>query len=300
MTDKLFNGVYAAVLTPRHDDGALDLSALRALIAFLRERGVTRYAVNGATGEFCLTDTAELHQVLETVQAEGGPGTEILCGVGAAGLAGTLASARVAEEMKVQGLLLSMPYFFPYTNADLYAFSVGVAAATPLPILLYNLPQFTSGLDAQTVCDLVRNVPTIVGVKDSSGSLEIVTALTEQLPHACRIIGNDSVLAEALTGGLCDGVVSGVACALPEVINGLFAAEPGGAAFHTCADHLQTFIEHLNVLPTPWGVKVAAQARAVLQARFSLPLSAERAQQAEEFEEWLKGWLPALLGTKTN
>lgn len=292
MTDKQFQGVYAAALSPRLEDGRLDLESLRALIAFLRDRGVTRYAINGATGEFCLTTPEELRQLLIAVRTVGGQNTEILCGVGAAGLAGCMALVRVAEEANVQGLLLPMPYFFPYSQGDLQVFSRTVASATRLPILLYNLPQFTSGLEPETVCSLIEEAPSIVGIKDSSGSLDIVRALTERLPSSCRIMGNDSVLTEALADSLCDGVVSGVACVLPELICAHFRSVPGTEQFKEQEAKLNQFIEQLNVFPTPWGLKWAAEARGVLQARFSLPQSDVRKEQARALQAWLQAWLP--------
>ena len=293
MSDKQFRGVYAALLTPRLEDGSLDLQAFRSLLKWLGDRNMRRFAVNGATGEFCLTTPDQLQQLLAVVREVCGDSAEILCGVGAAGLAGVQALTRVAEDAGVQGLLLPMPYFFPYSQDDLTAFCIAVAAATRLPILLYNLPQFTSGLESATVCDLVRRVTNLVGVKDSSGSLEIVSALTEQVPDACRIVGNDSALAAALRGGVCDGVVSGVACALPEVISALYEAAPASPQFAEHSAMLDAFIEQLNPFPTPWGLKWAAEERGVLQARFAQPVSTEREQAAKAFRTWLRDWLPS-------
>ena len=298
MKNKRFQGVYAAVLTPRRADGTLDLAALRSLLRFLRARGITRYAINGATGEFCLTTPEQLRELLEAVRAESGPAAEILCGVGAAGTAGAEALVRVAEEAAVQGVLLPMPFFFSYSQDDLAAFCSTIAAGTRLPILLYNLPQFATGLDAATVCDLVRQVPNVVGVKDSSGSLAIVSALTAQEPEACRILGNDAVLAASLEGGLCDGVVSGVACVLPEMICALYAAPTTTPAFATLAAELEKFVEELNSFPTPWGLKWAAEERGVLQARFAQPVSPQRALTAQAFRSWFRGWLPSTIAVR--
>ena len=272
--------------------GAPDLQALQSLLLWLQERGVHRFAVNGATGEFCLTTPDQLEGLLTTVRATCGASTEILCGVGAASLSGTRALMRVAESMGVQGLLLPMPYFFRYDQEDLAAFSTAAAAATTLPILLYNLPQFTTGLEVSTVCDLVQQVANIVGVKDSSGSLEIASALAERAPEACRIIGNDSALAAALRTGVCEGVVSGVACVLPELITALYRAAPGSQAFAAHHAVLDTFIEQLNDFPTPWGLKWAAEERGLLRARFGQPVSPARERAAQTFRTWLRQWLP--------
>jgi 4-hydroxy-tetrahydrodipicolinate synthase len=290
--EKLTQGVYAAVLTPRLTDGATDGPALRALLRFLLGHGVSRFAINGATGEFCLTTPEQLREVLAIVREEGGPDAKVLCGVGGAGLAQVVELTHVAEQAKVQGLLLPMPYFFPYSQDDLMTFCTEAANATRLPMLLYNLPQFTSGLAVETVLTLVRDVKNIVGIKDSSGSLEIVEALTQQIPEACRIIGNDSALAPALFAGSCDGVVSGVACVLPRLITALFHATPGGDAFSGYTAQLGEFIEQLNGFPTPWGLKWAAEAQEVLSASFAQPVSAARLAQAEAFMQWCREWIP--------
>lgn len=293
MTTKQFRGVYAAVLTPRFDDGTLDLPSFRALLQFLGARGTRRFALNGATGEYCLTTPAELSELLTTTRDEFRD-AEILCGVGGAGLAQTEGLMHIAETSHVSGLLLPMPYFFPYRRDDLVAFCKEAAARTQLPVLLYNLPQFTTGLDPDLVCDLARDVHNIVGVKDSGGTLDIVTALTKQVPEACRIIGNDSVLAEARQQDVCDGVVSGVACPLPELIHALFRTDPASEAFATQKAELDTLIQHLNSFPTPWGLKWAAEVRGALRAHFALPVSPERARAALDFQTWLADWLPTL------
>src|ERR1700728_4090840 len=223
MGEKLVRGVSAAVLTPRLADGSVDAPSLRKLLEFLLGKGISSFALNGATGEFCITTPAQLRTLLATAKEAGGDSSQFLCGVGAADSAQSMLFARIAEDAGVKGLLLPMPYFFPYQQGDLEQFCRSLAASVSIPVLLYNLPQFTSGLQKETVCTLISEVPNIVGIKDSSGSLEILRDLTEHRVHACRMVGNDSVLAPALTEGVCDGVISGIACVTPELIQEIYA-----------------------------------------------------------------------------
>ncbi len=288
---KHIGGVYAAVLTPRRADDSVDTPALRGLLSFLLEQGVTGFALNGATGEFCLTTPAQMDEVLSIARDMLGPNGRILCGVGAAGSQGAIALAAIAERHNVQGLLLPMPFFFPYQQEDLDAFCRTVAASTSLPVLLYNLPQFTSGLAKETVHALISEVPNIIGIKDSSGSLDLLRYLTEQGADAIRIVGNDSALAPALREGVCDGVVSGVACVLPEVILSLH----GSTALERDASLLTEFIQQLDAFPTPWGLKWVGQARGLLTASFALPVTAHRQQQADELMRWFIQWHPAAM-----
>src|SRR5580704_7306319 len=292
MSSVEISGVFAALLTPRNGEGSIDVPALRKLAQFLIKSGISSFAVNGATGEFCLTSPGQLRTVLSTVRAGGEGNARILCGVGGAGAAQSIELARVAESEEVEGLLLPMPYFYPYAQEDLDLFCRTVAGATRLPVLLYNLPQFTSGLQKETVRTLISEVPNIVGIKDSSGSLEILRHLTEQGVDACRIVGDDSVLSAALSAEVCDGVISGVACVVPELILGLYAREKHleSAEFSTYAQVLDQFVEQLSAFPTPWGLKWIAQARAILEPTFPLPLSPARAAQGKRLELWFQSW----------
>ena len=293
MKPKHVQGVYAAVLTPRSVRGDVDVPAFTSIIRFLVHKGVRRFAVNGATGEFCLTSPAQLNLLLATVQAAC-LDAEVLCGVGAAGAAQTRELAAIAERAGVHGLLLPMPYFFPYAQQDLAAFSEEIARNVTLPVLLYNLPQFTTGLDAQTVCDLCRSVPNIIGVKDSSGSLDILHSLRTHVSDACCIVGNDQALASALQQGLCDGVVSGVAGVVPELIQALYGQQAGSPEFAQHSGQLDELIEQLNHFPTPWGLKWVAEERGLLNANFTLPLSQERQSSGAALKQWCRTWLSTL------
>ncbi|GGG62791.1 hypothetical protein GCM10011585_00270 [Edaphobacter dinghuensis] len=162
----------------------------------------------------------------------------------------------------------------------------------PLPQLLYNLPQFTTGFEPATTLDLIRRCSNVIGMKDSSGSLKTLRLLARESIDTSRIIGNDGVLAQGLIEGICDGVVSGVACVLPEIIQPLFAHPPASPAFLSAADSLREVISHIDVLPAPWGLKVIAEERGIAQAVYPLPLSRERELQIQSIREWLRQWLP--------
>lgn len=291
MAGKLVQGIYTAVLTPRHADESVDTESLIGLIRFQMEKGVRSFAMNGATGEFPLTTPEHLETILATVQNASGGKAEILCGVGAPGISGVKALAKVAQAAGVKALLLPMPCFFPYQQQDLELFCREAAANTELPVLLYNLPQFTSGLAKETVRRLIVEVPNIIGIKDSSGSLDILEDLTSHKIDACRIVGNDSALAPALKENVCDGVVSGVACAVPEIIQSVY----GEPDFSDAARLLDEFIAQLSGAPTPWGLKWMAEARGIAPATFSQPVSAARSRQGKEMAGWMKNWLPVAL-----
>jgi 4-hydroxy-tetrahydrodipicolinate synthase len=291
------SGVHAAILTPRDPLGTADEHALATLVRFLLNSGISSFAVNGATGEFCLTNPEELARILRSIVRAADGKAGILCGIGAPGTALAIEFASIALEHGADALLLPMPYFFPYSQQDLDLFCRTVASSTPLPILLYNLPQFSSGLDKETVLRLITEVPNIIGIKDSSGSLEILRHLTRHGIGASRIVGNDNALVPALCEGVCDGVISGVACAMPELILALYRelTDPNSPSFQSASLRLNEFIEQLDPLPTPWGIKWTVQARDVIPATFAQPVTPERLAQADQITIWLREWLPRAL-----
>jgi 4-hydroxy-tetrahydrodipicolinate synthase len=295
MSDVEISGVFAALLTPRNAEGSIDVPALFKLVEFLTQSGISSFAVNGATGEFCLTSPEQLRTMLSTIRAAGAGKARMLCCVGAASAAQCIELARVAESEEAVGLLLPMPYFFPYAQEDLDLFCRTVAGATRRPVLLYNLPQFTSGLEKDTVRRLIEEVPNLVGIKDSSGSLEILRDLTQRGVPAARIVGSDAALAAALREGICDGVVSGIAGVAPEAILALYERrhQTESEGFHSAAWRVEEFVEHINQFPNPWGLKWVAEARRILEATTSLPLTRHRLEQKSQLVGWFAEWLRA-------
>ncbi|MDB5241158.1 MAG: dihydrodipicolinate synthase/N-acetylneuraminate lyase [Spirosoma sp.] len=289
---KLVSGVYAALSTPRQNDGSLDETSLRKLIDFLLERGIRGFAINGATGEYCLTTSEELKRIVQVASDALPSSAQYVVGIGSAGIQGCVNNGNVAIDHGASGVLLPMPHFFSYTQDDLYAFSENVARRLPIPILLYNLPQFTNGLDSATVHNLLVNCPNIIGIKDSSGSLETLRDLTNNNPQSCRIVGNDSAFADSLRQNISDGVISGVAGVLPELILSIYAHkdESNSAQFKEAVNKLDEFIGQINAFPTPWGLKIIAECRGITSASFSQPLSSQRHAQRQSLERWFKEW----------
>ena len=289
---KIVSGVFAAVSTPRKQDGRIDEKSLQTSLSFLLEHGIRGFAINGATGEYCVTTAEELKRILAVANQVFNGSAEFVVGIGSAGIQGCLDNGKLAIDSGATGVLLPMPHFFPYAQDDLTAFCEEVDKQLPIPILLYNLPQFTSGLDSTTVQELITNCPNIVGIKDSSGSLETLRDLTTNRIEACRIVGNDSAFADSLRQGVSDGVISGVAGVLPELILSLYGlrSETDSADFQEKDSLLTEFIRQINVLPTPWGLKIIGESRGIVPASFSQPLSVGRIEQIRVLNGWFQEW----------
>jgi 4-hydroxy-tetrahydrodipicolinate synthase len=286
----ILNGVYAALLTPRNRLGNLDVERFHLQLEMPAAKELSGYAINGATGEFICVSDAYLKRELELTQRHASD-KQILVGIGAGDVDGAILRGKIAADHGAAAVLLPMPGFFPYRQDDLKSFVLTVSHAVPLPVILYNLPQFTTGLEPQTVLDLLQADTNIIGIKDSSGSLDILRAITHAKLPAARLIGNDSALRAAMEEEVCDGVVSGVACALPELMTRIFSSTPGSEGFMHDWALLDEFIKKLSQLPTPWGLKVVSELRGFTHASFPFPLSSERRAEIESLRDWSSEWI---------
>lgn len=290
-------GVSVAMLIPRTGTGQLDRPAYEAQLRFLCGRGIESFAVNGATGEYALTTPEEFRWLVQTTRAVAGHSARLIAGIGHLNVGKCRELASIAQQECADGVLLPMPYFFRYEQDDLVQFVEALAGGVELPIYLYNLPAFTSPLAPSTSLELIGRVSNIVGIKDSSGSLETVSLLRREAPQAGCILGADGMLHTALSKGVCDGIVSGVASVLPEFMLRAYrqaTADTSSVESVQLKGLLDEFLSWLHHFPAPWGLKIIAEARGLGAALFAMPLSPARQAARQNFLEWFEANRAAL------
>ena len=292
-------GVFAAAVTPHRLEGhAADFGAMLELVDFLAQSGVKGTVVLGSTGEFLHVKPSERARIVQfAVKRSRVP---IIAGVSHSTLDGALELASEAITSGVAAILLMPPHFFRYDQSDITEFyrrfSVEIGR-TDIPILLYNIPQFTSGIAFETVRELIDS-GRYAGIKDSSGDWEFflqLAALRAQRGFTL-FVGNDAIFPQARQAGA-DGVVSGCACAIPELLVKLDAAIKSGDAARTemLTGLLNEFIAWTNRFPTPVAIKVATAARGLKVGPLAVPLRSEKCLALDEFQSWFRGWFPAIL-----
>ena len=290
----LIAGLFAAVVTPIHEDGQLDLATFDRLVDFLLDAGVSGLCIAGATGEYPHFETGDRKVLIRRAAERLPAGSALLVGIGAPSLRHVLELGQTAVESGSRALLLPMPMFFRYEQQDLEGFSREVAGALRAPCVLYNLPAFTNGLAPGTMVRLLQADPFIVGVKDSSGAVDNLCGLSEARAGQpwSLLVGDDRLLHKGLEAGW-DGGISGVAGFCPELLVGIYRSFAGGrfneaARLQALLDEL---IDHIAPFPTPWGIRIGLASRGIPTGPLPLPLSAERRQQIARFNAWFPGWL---------
>jgi len=286
-------GPMAAVLTPRTETGQVDVAALQRNLEFVLGRGSTGVCVNGATGEYTRATLDERRRNVEAAREVVHAGSILLAGCGGASWEECYAAAAHALDCGAHAVLVPTPHFFRYEDQDIEEFYGELARRLDGPILLYNLPQFTNEIAPAVVSRLVHHVPSIIGIKDSSGSLLNLRQLSSNGSRAARrIVGHDGVLVEALQERCLDGVISGVAGVVPELNVALldaFASRDAQRRQQVIALQAE-LVRCLGPIPVPWGLKVIAARRGLSTESFPLPLAAKRRAQLTDFAGWVDEW----------
>ncbi len=292
-------GVHAALVTPfREGSGETDLAAALELVDFAAGRGVDGIVLLGTTGEFVhLGIKARLHLAQFAIKRSRLP---VTVNVSHSTLEGALELARGAISAGASALLLMPPYFYPYDQVQVEAFYVRfVRELRPgVPLLLYNIPLVSTPLDFATAMRLIA-AEGYAGIKDSSGDIlnfRRMLAVRKHTPFTL-LAGSDAIYAEARAEGG-DGVVSGVAGALPELLSALDrsirSGGPDGARMRLSARLLE-FVAWCDGFPPPLAIKAALAVRGLKTGPPAVPLAAEAQERLARFCEWFSGWLPLVL-----
>ncbi len=218
----------------------------------------------------------------------------VLAGIGAQTLPQTLRLAGLAADAGCRAVLLPMPYFFRYQQEDLLEYSRVVSGSVKVPCLFYHLPSFTNGLELDNLVRLLESDAGLAGIKDSSGQSRHLSPLLEAkgVREFDLFVGDDSLALDAISAGW-DGVISGIACFLPELLVSLVDAHRAGdlALARSRQDDLDRVIEEVVKLPIPWAVRIGLEARGLSSGPLPLPLSPHRRAQVDAYRTWCRQWL---------
>ena len=296
------SGVYAAAITPRRESAEIDLAAVYELFDFLGRGGVDGIALMGSTGEFLHFPIDERNRLISlAVKRSSVP---VLTGVGHSCLDGALELARAAADAGAAGVLLLPPYFFRYGQDDVKQFYLRFAELfkNAAPVFLYNLPQFTSPIELDTALELLRTGE-FAGIKDSSASreeLERLQAARAERPFTL-LVGHDILFTRARTEGA-DGIVSGTASAVPELLVALDRAIVAGNddRARLLERRLQEFLSWIDRVPTPIIIRQAAALRSLRVGEPASPPGPQSRRVLDEFKDWFLDWLPTVLKESAN
>jgi 4-hydroxy-tetrahydrodipicolinate synthase len=171
-TQAPFGRLITAMVTPFKADGAIDWDGVEKLAQHLVDTGHDGIAVNGTTGEAPTTKSSEKLEIIKVVKAVVGSKITILSGAGDNETSYTVEQAKRSQDAGADGLLVVTPYYNKPPQAGIEAHFRAVAAATDLPIMMYDIPGRTGvEIESDTIVKLFESVENIVALKDAKGNI---------------------------------------------------------------------------------------------------------------------------------
>ena len=223
---KPLRGIIPPMITPLSDPDCLDREGLERLVEHVLRGGVHGLFILGTTGEGPSLSYRLRRELISAVCLQVADRVPILVGITDSAFAESVEIGRFAQEAGASALVVAPPPYFSTSQEELLGYFRRLAAALPLPLLLYNMPTHTKvTIEAETV-RAAAETPGIVGLKDSSGNMtyfHMARSLLADRPDFSFLVGPEELLAETiLLGG--HGGVNGGANLSPELYVGLYEA----------------------------------------------------------------------------
>ena len=276
MKSPLFSGTGVALITPfRRQQETVDFTKLEALIEHIITSGVDYIVALGTTSEAATMTESERSAVQEFIVETVSGRLPVMLGLGGnntLSLSDTLARTNFDG---ISGLLSVTPYYNKPNQRGLIAHYRTVAEASPVPVIMYNVPGRTGvNMTAETTLAIAAECPNIIGIKEASGNLSQVMELLRNRPAGFRVISGDDALTYPMLTLGADGVISVMANALPKEMSDM-------VRFAMKGDLKKALPLHYRMLPlmnaifdegNPTGIKALLEIEGMITNVLRLPL----------------------------
>lgn len=267
-------GLGVAMATPFQENGKVDFAGLEKLVKHLHE-GAHYLVVMGTTGEAVTLSEEERFSILDFVLEINSKKLPVVFGMGGND------TARLADEMSrfdrkgVSAFLTASPAYNKPTQEGVYRHYRALSQASPLPIIMYNVPGRTaSNISPETVKRIAEDAPKVIGIKEAAGQIEQVMELRRILPEDFLLISGDDplFLPHMACGG--DGIISVLGNVAPKRFRAIYELSLAGDFEAARKIHLELLplIELLFAEGNPGGVKEALKHLGICDHHLRLPL----------------------------
>ena len=291
MVRNIFKGLGIALITPFCEDGSVDYKSLVRLMEYQLDNGADFFCILATTGETpCLTKD-EKQKIKDLVVSTVNGRVPILMGCGGNNTAAVVEELKTGDFRGIDGVLSVCPYYNKPSQEGLYQHFKAIAAATSLPVVLYNVPGRTGvNLKAETTVRLARDCENIVAIKEASGSLEQVDEIIKNKPKDFAVISGDDALTFPMISCGAEGVISVIGNALPKEFCRMIRLEFKGEYEGARKIH-HRFTELFSLLfvdGNPAGVKAMLHEMGFIENVLRLPLVPTRISTLQKMSEILK------------
>ena len=291
MARNIFRGLGIALVTPFTPDGQVDYKSLKRLVEYQIDNGADFLCILATTGETpCLTQD-EKEKITQLVKDVNHGRLPILKGCGGNNTAAVVEELRTADWSGIHGILSVCPYYNKPSQEGLYQHFKAIAEASPLPVVLYNVPGRTGiNLKPETTVRLANDCENIVAVKEASGSLEQVDEIIKNKPQRFDVLSGDDALTFSMVASGAAGVISVIGNALPKEFSRMIRLEFQGEYEPARKIH-HMFTELYSLLfvdGNPAGVKALLHEMGFIENQLRLPLVPTKVSTLQKMAEILK------------
>ena len=291
MAHNKFRGLGIALVTPFTKSGAVDYDSLRHILDYQLGNGIDFLCILATTGETpCLT--AGEKQIIKEIVIEKVKGTiPILMGCGGNNTSEIVRTLQTEDFTGIDGILSVCPYYNKPSQEGLYQHFKTIAAATTMPVVLYNVPGRTGvNMTAATTVRLAHDCDNIVAIKEASGNLEQVDEIIKNKPKKFDVISGDDSLTFPMISCGAVGVISVIGNALPREFSKMIRLQMKGEYDGARKIH-HRFIDLFSLLfvdGNPAGVKCMLSEMGYIENVLRLPLVPTRISTRQRLSEIMK------------
>jgi 4-hydroxy-tetrahydrodipicolinate synthase len=288
------SGVLVALASPLRRDGTVDEAAVARLVEHVLGGGVHGLLPLGSTGETASLDEVARRQVLAAVVKAAHGRVPVICGVAQSQLSSARAEVEAAAKLGADAALVAPPFYYPIDQAGVLAFYRQVAERAAVPVLVYNIPQFTKVvIEPATLATLARE-GTIHGVKDSSRDFEYfegVCVATRDIPAFRVFTGSDTMLLASLAMGGA-GTICGAANIAPHWVVRIFDEFQRGdlEAARSSQDQLYELVMALRAGVFPGAIKAALHLQGICEPWPAPPFARLEERHEARLRDQLGQW----------
>lgn len=276
MKTPLFTGTGVALITPfRRGQETVDFTKLEALIEYIITSGVDYIVALGTTSEAATMTDSERAAVKEFIVETVAGRVPVMLGLGGNNTLAVTDTINRTNFDGIAGILSVAPYYNKPNQRGLLAHYRSVAEASPVPVVMYNVPGRTGvNIAAETALAIAAECPNVIGIKEASGNISQVMEILRNRPQGFRVISGDDALTYPLLALGADGVISVIANALPKETSDMVHLALKG-------DFKRALPIHYRLLPlmhaifdegNPTGIKALLEAQGRITNILRLPL----------------------------
>ena len=291
MADFKLKGLGVALVTPFKEDKSIDFDALAKLIEFIIDGKADFLVVLGTTGETPTLSADERRQVIDFVKAAVHGRIPLVLGMGGNNTMGLVAQLAEDDLSGFKAILSVVPFYNKPSQEGLYQHYKAIAEASPLPVILYNVPGRTGvNMTAATTLRLAKDFPNIIGIKEASGNFPQIEEIIKNKPESFNVISGDDGIAFPLMTLGATGVISVIGNAFPREFGKMIRLCLKGDFANALPLHYK-FTELFNLLfvdGNPAGVKCTLNALGLIENELRLPLVPTRLSTNEKIHAILR------------